>query len=184
METSKIPVPEDVLEKIKAYCLEAGQPVENWVATTWRFLEKNDIDIYNETCEPTLAGSSDVKEERAQLIQLCELMSEFLRKQKQRQAHLPDPEALQKAEADIAKLKEHIKEYKQQLDEYHKKHVAFVYEIMKWQNKYNDRDKQYHCTLFDLNEKMRLPEKAKAELKRCKGLFATANEEVLKELGI
>ena len=50
METSKIPVPEDVLEKIKAYCLEAGQPVENWVATTWRFLEKNDIDIYNETC--------------------------------------------------------------------------------------------------------------------------------------
>ena len=45
METSKIPVPEDVLEKIKAYCLEAGQPVENWVATTWRFLEKNDIDI-------------------------------------------------------------------------------------------------------------------------------------------
>lgn len=34
METSKIPVPEDVLEKIKAYCLEAGQPVENWVATT------------------------------------------------------------------------------------------------------------------------------------------------------
>lgn len=134
METSKIPVPEDVLEKIKAYCLEAGQPVENWVATTWRFLEKNDIDIYNETCEPTLAGSSDVEEERAQLIQLCELMSEFLRKQKQRQAHLPDPEALQKAEADIAKLKEHIKEYKQQLDEYHKKHVAFVYEIMKWQS--------------------------------------------------
>lgn len=82
------------------------------MATTWRFLEKNDIDIYNETCEPTLAGSSDVEEERAQLIQLCELMSEFLRKQKQRQAHLPDPEALQKAEADIAKLKEHIKEYK------------------------------------------------------------------------
>lgn len=29
METSKIPVSEDVLEKIKAYCLEAGQPVEN-----------------------------------------------------------------------------------------------------------------------------------------------------------
>lgn len=70
------------------------------------------------------------------------------------------------------------------MDEYHKKHVAFVYEIMKWQNKYNDRDKQYHCTLFDLNEKMRLLEKAKAEKKRCKGLFATANEEVLKELGI
>lgn len=35
-----------------------------------------------------------------------------------------------------------------------------------------------------LMKKMRLLEKAKAEKKRCKGLFATANEEVLKELGI
>lgn len=182
METSKIPVPEDVLEKIKAYCLEAGQPVENWVETTWRFLKKNNIDIYNETYEPALASSSDMEEERAQLIQLCELMSEFMRKQ--RQAHLPDPESLQKAEAERAKLKEHIKEYKQQLDEYHKKHVDLVYERMKWQNKYNDRDKQYHCTLLNLNKQKELLEKAKAELKRCKGLFATANEEVLKELGI
>lgn len=31
---------------------------------------------------------------------------------------------------------------------------------------------------------MRLLEMAKTELKRCKGLFATANEVVLKELGI
>lgn len=54
IQTSTIRVPKNVLEDIKIYCRKAGQPVGEWVERAWRFLQKNDFDIYDTEVTPSL----------------------------------------------------------------------------------------------------------------------------------
>ena len=46
IQTSTLRVPKNILEEIKIYCRKAGKPVGEWVETAWKFIEKNDFDIY------------------------------------------------------------------------------------------------------------------------------------------
>ena len=46
IQTSTLRVPKNILEEIKIYCRKAGKPVGEWVETSWKFIEKNDFDIY------------------------------------------------------------------------------------------------------------------------------------------
>ena len=46
IQTSTLRVPKSILEEIKIYCRKAGKPVGEWVETAWKFIEKNDFDIY------------------------------------------------------------------------------------------------------------------------------------------
>lgn len=95
IQTSTIRVPKNVLEDIKIYCRKAGQPVGEWVEKTWRFLQKNDFDIYDTEATPFLPVPAEVERERSQVDVLCKLMSEFIISQKQ--AQLPAPEIIAKA---------------------------------------------------------------------------------------
>lgn len=52
IQTSTIRVPKNVLEDIKIYCRKAGQPVGEWVEKAWRFLQKNNFDIYDTEATP------------------------------------------------------------------------------------------------------------------------------------
>ena len=47
IQTSTLRVPKSILEEIKIYCRKAGKPVGEWVETAWKFIEKNDFDIYD-----------------------------------------------------------------------------------------------------------------------------------------
>ena len=47
IQTSTLRVPKNILEEIKIYCRKAGKPVGEWVETAWKFIEKNDFDIYD-----------------------------------------------------------------------------------------------------------------------------------------
>jgi len=95
IQTSTIRVPKNVLEDIKIYCRKAGQPVGEWVEKAWRFLQKNDFDIYDTEATPFLPVPAEVERERNQVDALCKLMSEFIISQKQVQ--LPAPDIISKA---------------------------------------------------------------------------------------
>lgn len=95
IQTSTIRVPKNVLEDIKIYCRKAGQPVGEWVEKAWRFLQKNDFDIYDTEATPFLPVPAEVERERNQVDALCKLMSEFIISQKQVQ--LPAPDIIAKA---------------------------------------------------------------------------------------
>ena len=81
IQTSTIRVPKNVLEDIKIYCRKAGQPVGEWVERAWRFLQKNDFDIYDTEVTPSLPVPAEVERERNQVDVLCKLMSEFINSQ-------------------------------------------------------------------------------------------------------
>lgn len=95
IQTSTLRVPKNILEEIKIYCLKAGKPVGEWAETAWKFIEKNDFDIYDKETTPFLPVSPDIEKERNQVEALCMLMSEFITAQKQIQ--FPAPELIAKA---------------------------------------------------------------------------------------
>lgn len=95
IQTSTLRVPKNILEEIKIYCRKAGKPVGEWVETAWKFIEKNDFDIYDKETTPFLPVPPDIEKERNQVEALCMLMSEFITAQKQIQ--LPAPELIAKA---------------------------------------------------------------------------------------
>ena len=101
IQTSTIRVPKNVLEDIKIYCRKAGQPVGEWVEKAWRFLQKNDFDIYDTEATPSLPVPDEIEKERSQVNALCKLMSEFIISQKQ--MLLPAPELIAKAGEEKAK---------------------------------------------------------------------------------
>lgn len=108
IQTSTIRVPKNVLEDIKIYCRKAGQPVGEWVEKAWRFLQKNDFDIYDNEATPCLPIPAEVEKERNQVEALCKLMSEFIISQKQVQ--LPTQEIIAKAVEEKVKAESRTEE--------------------------------------------------------------------------
>ena len=82
IQTSTLRVPKSILEEIKIYCRKAGKPVGEWVETAWKFIEKNDFDIYDKETTPFLPVPPDIEKESNQVEALCMLMSEFITAQK------------------------------------------------------------------------------------------------------
>lgn len=101
-------MPKNVLEYIKIYCRKAGQPVGEWVEKAWRFLQKNDFDIYDTEATPFLPASAEIEKERNQVDALWKLMSKFIILQKQVQ--LPAPELIAKAMEEKAKAESRAEE--------------------------------------------------------------------------
>ena len=95
IQISTLRVPKNILEEIKIYCRKAGKPVGEWAETAWKFIKKNDFDIYDKETTPFLPVPPDIEKERNQVEALCMLMSEFITAQKQIQ--LPAPELIAKA---------------------------------------------------------------------------------------
>ena len=113
IQTSTIRVPKNVLEDIKIYCRKAGQPVGEWVEKAWRFLQKNDFDIYDTEATPFLPVPAEVERERNQVDTLCKLMSEFIISQKQVQ--LPAPELIAHAVEEKAKAEAKSEEQEREI---------------------------------------------------------------------
>ena len=134
IQTSTIRVPKNVLEDIKIYCRKAGQPVGEWVEKAWRFLQKNDFDIYDTEATPFLPVPAEVEKERSQVDALCKLMSEFIISQKQ--AQLPPPDIQQKATDRIAELEHLIGKYQEKLDSLSEDKTRLIKERLQWEQKY------------------------------------------------
>lgn len=113
IQTSTIRVPKNVLEDIKIYCRKAGQPVGEWVEKVWRFLQKNDFNIYDTETTPFLPIPAEVEKERNQVDVLCKLMSEFIISQKQSQ--IPALDIIAKVAEEKAKAESRAEELKKEL---------------------------------------------------------------------
>lgn len=143
IQTSTIRVPKDILDSIKIYCKKNGRNVGDWVESAWKFIEKNEFDIYDEEatpCLPVIQEQPQGKEAAA----LYAAMTEFVNAQKQLQMQLPNNNRE---------------------------------DIIWYQNRLDESDKERKILQHRLNL-------ALSELRHCKGLFTTADERVLKELGI
>lgn len=143
IQTSTIRVPKDILDSIKIYCKKNGRNVGDWVESAWKFIERNDFDIYDEEATPCLPVQQE-QHHGNEAAALYAAMTEFVKAQKQLQMQLPNNN------------REDITWYQNRLDE-------------------SDKERQI------LQHRLNL---ALSELRHCKGLFATADERVLKELGI
>lgn len=112
IKSSTIRVPKHVLEDIKIYCRKVGKPIGEWVETAWKFIKKNDFDIYDNESTPFLPLETEIEKERSQVDILCKLMTEFITVQKQ--VMLPAPEliahAVEEKERAEAKRQEQEKE--------------------------------------------------------------------------
>lgn len=94
------------------------------------------------------------------------------------------PDLLKNALDRVNELEHLIGKYQEKLDSLSEDKTRLIKESGEWEQKYYVRDKQNFFCMQKLAEKEELLEKAKAELRHCKGFFASANDEVLKELGI
>lgn len=151
IQTSTIRVPKSTLESIKIYCRKAGKPIGEWVETAWKFIDKNDFDIYDN--EAAAALPVPAEKERNQVDALCQMMAQFISAQHEAK-ELPSSN-----EVSLYVIQERdreIKELRSILEEVRAREV----------------------------EKDRLLTLAKSELRKCKGVFGTADERALLELGI
>lgn len=129
IQTSTIRVPKNVLEDIKIYCRKAGKPVGEWVENAWRFLQKNDFDIYDTEATPSLPVIAQVEKERNQVDALCKLMSEFIISQ--RQIQLPAPEIIAKAAEEKAQAEFKAQEQAKELERLQEENKVLQERIVK-----------------------------------------------------
>lgn len=125
----------------------------------------------------TMQTSNEGAEAVRQLLQAVRELTDTL---KQLQA----PDLLKNALERVNELEHLIGKYQEKLDSLSEDKTRLIKEKGEWEQKYYVRDKQNFFSMQKLAEKEELLEKAKAELRRCKGFFASANDEVLKKLGI
>lgn len=165
LQTTTIRVPKEVAESIKIYCKKHGRNVGDWVETAWKFIEKNDFDIYDQESTPFLPVQEEPQGK--EVAALCKLMAEFINTANQKQ--LPDEG--NNREKDFERL-------------------AFVIEDNReLMHRYQDRLEHDEEEKAQLRETIHIRsialEKAKNELRRLKkGIFNRPDEQVLKELGI
>jgi hypothetical protein len=156
IQTSTIRVPKDILDSIKIYCKKNGRNVGDWVESAWKFIERNDFDIYDEEATPCLPVQE--QPQGMGVAALCNLMAEFINTSTQKQ--LPD----NNREEEIRRMDELIKWYQGKIDE---------------------KDEELMHVREALHHRTNKLEKAKGELRRLKkGMFNRPDEQVLQELGI
>lgn len=143
LQTGTIRVSKEVLDSIKIYCRKHNKNMGEWVESAWRFIEKNEFDIYDEEATPCLPVQQEQPQGK-EAAALYAAMTEFVNAQRQLQLQLPNNN------------REDVSWYQNRLDE-------------------ADKERQI------LQNRLNL---ALSELRHCKGMFATADERVLKELGI
>ncbi|RGQ73346.1 hypothetical protein [Phocaeicola dorei] len=146
IQTSTIRVPKNVLEDIKIYCRKAGQPVGEWVEKAWRFLQKNDFDIYDNEATPCLPIPAEVEKERNQVEALCKLMSEFIISQKQVQ--LPTQEIIAKAVEEKVKAESRTEEQEKELRRIQEENDRLRNEI-KYLQAYKEKAHRELCRVRD-----------------------------------
>lgn len=76
---------------------------------------------------------------------------------------------MQKATNRVAELEHLIGKYQEKLDSLSEDKTMIIRERVEWERKYYERDKQNYALLETLKKQGELLEKAKTELRHCKG---------------
>ena len=131
-----------------------------------------------------LEQSAKIMEQANEGTEAVRQLLQAVKEQTAIQKQLPAPDILQKATNRVTELEHLIGKYQEKLDSLSEDKTMIIRERVEWEQKYYERDKQNYALLETLKKQGELLEKAKTELRHCKGFFSSANEDVLKELGI
>lgn len=198
-EKTTISISGETSERLELYCKANGILRKDFVSLALEYFERTGFDLQSNALDysplekiigelkevkTTMQTSNEGTEAVRQLLQA-------VREQTAIQKQLPVPDILQKATDRVAELEHLIGKYQEKLDSLSEDRTRLIKERGEWEQKFYNRDKQN----FILSEKLQtqsellkaqseLLEKAKTELKHCKGFFTSANNAVLKELGI
>lgn len=159
LQSGTIRVSKEVLDAIKIYCRRHDKNMGEWVESAWKFIERNEFDIYDEEATPCFPVTQEQPQSN-EAAALYAAMTEFVNVQKQLQLQLPN----NNREEEVRRMDELIKWYQAKIDE---------------------KDEELMHVRESLHHRTNKLEKAKAELRRLKkGMFNRPDEQVLKELGI
>lgn len=198
-EKTTISISGETSERLELYCKANGILRKDFVSLALEYFERTGFDLQSNALDysplekiigelkevkTTMQTSNEGTEAVRQLLQA-------VREQTAIQKQLPAPDILQKATDRVAELEHLIGKYQEKLDSLSEDRTRLIKERGEWEQKFYNRDKQN----FILSEKLQtqsellkaqseLLEKAKTELRHCKGFFTSANNAVLKELGI
>lgn len=164
LQTGTIRVSKETLDSIKIYCRKHNKNIGDWVETAWNFIQKNDFDIYDQETTPFLPVRDEPQGK--EVAALCKLMAEFISTTQQKQ--LPQEDS--NKEDELERLTMLIEDNRELMHRY--------------QDRLERDEEEKRELRKEISSLSLLLEKAKNELRHCKGLFSSADERVLKELGI
>lgn len=187
-----IAISQEYAQKLDEYLKGTGITRKEFVELACDYFQRTGFDIRGEAFDLSplekvagrLEQSAKIMEQANEGTEAVKQLLQLVREQTAMQKELPAPDLLKNALDRVNELEHLIGRYQEKLDTLSEEKTAIIKERTKAQTDFYDRDRQY----FELSEKMQykteLLEKAKAELRRCKGFFASADDKVLKELGI
>lgn len=194
-----IAISQDYAKKLDEYLNGTGITRKEFVELSVDYFQRTGFDLRGEAFDLSplekvagrLEQSAKIIERHNEGAEAVRQLLQAVREQTAIQKQLPAPDILQKATDRVAELEHLIGKYQEKLDSLSEDRTRLIKERGEWEQKFYNRDKQN----FILSEKLQtqsellkaqseLLEKAKTELRHCKGFFTSANNAVLKELGI
>ena len=169
-----IAISQEYAQKLDEYLNGTGITRKEFVELSVDYFQRTGFDLRGEAFD-----LSPLEKVTGRLEQSAKIME-----QANEQKQLPAPDILQKATNRVTELEHLIGKYQEKLDSLSEDKTMIIRERVEWEQKYYERDKQNYALLETLKKQGELLEKAKTELRHCKGFFSSANEDVLKELGI
>ena len=187
-----IAISQEYAQKLDGYLNGTGITRKEFVELSVDYFQRTGFDLRGEAFDLSplekvtgrLEQSAKIMEQANEGTEAVRQLLQAVKEQTAIQKQLPAPDLLQKATNRVAELEHLIGKYQEKLDSLSEDKTMIIKERVEWERKYYERDKQNYALLDTLKKQGELLEKAKTELRHCKGFFSSANEDVLKELGI
>lgn len=153
---------------VEEYCKKYEILKKDFVGLAVRWFLDNNIDIRSEVSFAPVTEAKEVEKQHNQVEALCCLMTNFISAQQEQlqQFQLPD----NNREKELERLTMLVEDNKELM--------------LRYQDRLERDDEEKRALRKEIASLSLLLEKAKNELRHCKGLFSSADERVLKELGL
>lgn len=187
-----IAISQEYAQKLDEYLNGTGITRKEFVELSIDYFQRTGFDLRGEAFDLSplekvagrLEQSAKIMEQANEGTETVKQLLQLVQEQTAMQKQLPAPDLLKNALDRVNELEHLAGKYQQKLETLSEEKNTIIKERTKAEKDYYQRDKQCFDLIDELQKKTELLEKAKAELRRCKGLFASANDVVLKELGI
>lgn len=187
-----IAISQEYAQKLDEYLNGTGITRKEFVELSIDYFQRTGFDLRGEAFDLSplekvagrLEQSAKIMEQANEGTEAVKQLLQLVQEQTAMQKQLPAPDLLKNALDRVNELEHLAGKYQQKLETLSEEKNTIIKERTKAEKDYYQRDKQCFDLIDELQKKTELLEKAKAELRRCKGLFTSANDVVLKELGI
>jgi uncharacterized protein YPO0396 len=114
MVTSK-----EIAAEIKSYAIKHGSNIGGWIESAWKFIKKNDFDIYDNEITPYIQIREDTQPKLEKLDAMAGLMAEFIKTSQQNllssQNTIPDIEKIVSMAEELGNTKAQLERAKAEL---------------------------------------------------------------------